>query len=122
MTSIEKREMIIQAREDGMKIEEIVRVYHVGRSTVYDLLNLAKETGDIRPRPHEYGRKPSLDQERMEELRHLLDERCDITLSEIIEEMKLEICISALSRIIRNKLNYHFKKRRYMPVSEIAQM
>lgn len=119
---MEKREMIIQAKADSMKIEEIVRVYHVGRSTVYDLINLVKETGDIRPRPHEYGRKPSLDQEKMEELRHLLDERCDITLLEIIEEMELDICISALSRIIRNKLNYHFKKRQYMPVSEIEQM
>lgn len=118
MTSIEKREMIIQAKADGMKIEEIVKVYHVGRSTVYDLLKLEKETGSIQPRPHEYGRKPSLNQEKLAELRQLLDARCDITLWEIIEEMELEICISALSRIIRKKLNYHLKKRQYMPANE----
>lgn len=121
MTSIEKREMIIQARADGKKIEEIVKVYHVGGSTVYDLLKLAKETGDIQPRPHEYGRKPSLGNEKLGELRQLLDARCDITLWEIIEEMELEICISALSRIIRNKLNYHLKKRQYMPANESDQ-
>lgn len=118
MRSIEKREMIIQAKADGMKIEEIVKVYHVGRSTVYDLLKLEKETGSIQPRPHEYGRKPSLNQEKLAKLRQLLDARCDITLWEIIEEMELEICISALSRIIRKKLNYHLKKRQYMPANE----
>lgn len=121
MTSIEKREMIMQARAEGMKTEEIVRVYHVGRSTVYDLFKLVEETGDIQPRPHAYGRRPSLDEEKMAELRALLDERCDITLEEIIEELKLGISISALSRIIRDKLNYHFKKRQYMPVNRTGR-
>lgn len=109
----------MQAREEGMKIEEIVRVYHVGRSTIYDLFKLVKETGDIQPRPHQYGRKPSLDEEKLAELRALLDERCDITLAEIIEELEIGISISALSRIIRDKLNYHYKKRQYMPVNGI---
>lgn len=114
--------MIIQARAEGMKTEEIARVYHVGRSTVYDLLALVEETGDIQPRPHEYGRKPSLDARKMAELRALLDERCDITLTEIIEEMELGISISALSRIIRQKLNYQYKKRQYMPVNRSDRM
>ncbi|MGI6174526.1 MAG: hypothetical protein ACOYI8_11645 [Christensenellales bacterium] len=35
---MEKRELIMYARNEGMSVEEIVRVYRVGRSTVSDEL------------------------------------------------------------------------------------
>ncbi len=40
----------------------------------------------------------------------LIEARCDITLEEIKEEMELSISLSALSRIIRKKLGFTYKK------------
>lgn len=119
MISMEKRELITRARADGMKIAEIARVYRVCESTVYKLFQLVRETGSIKPRPHAYGRKPALDEAQMRRLGALIEERRDITLEEIKEKMELSISLSALSRIIRNKLGYRYKKRQYTRKSRI---
>ncbi|MCL2518210.1 MAG: hypothetical protein FWF15_06560 [Oscillospiraceae bacterium] len=51
-------------------------------------------------------------------MRALILSRPDITLEEIKETMKLEIGITAISAIVRNKLGFRFKKRRYTPQNE----
>ncbi|MEM1484912.1 hypothetical protein V6615_08515 [Oscillospiraceae bacterium PP1C4] len=58
----------------------------------------------------------------MRRLDQLVIEQSDITLQEIKEEMELQISVPAISNIIRNKLHYRYKKRRYMPVNETVQM
>ena len=118
MISMEKRELIMLARNDGMSVEEIVRVYRVGRSTVYELFQLVRDTGSITPRPHTRGRKPSLNNEGLAALKALIEARRDITLEEIKEEMELSISLSALSRIIRKKLGFTYKKRQYTQANE----
>ena len=51
-------------------------------------------------------------------MRALILSKPDITLEEIKEEMKLEIGITAISTIVRNKLGFRFKKRQYTLQSE----
>lgn len=110
MLHIEVRKKIIEARRNGQKIKEICNAYNVGATAVFKLLKQERETGDIRPRTHLRGRKPALDEKGLERLKELLDTRKDITLAEIKEEMGLSISLAALSKIIRNKLEYQYKK------------
>lgn len=122
MIDIEVRKLIVAIHEDGMGIKDIMKTFHVKRTAVYNLFQLVKETGSVEPRPHARGRKPALNAEEMKRLEGLIIEQSDITLQEIKQKMELQISLPAISNIIRHKLNYRFKKRRYMPVSEIAQM
>jgi transposase len=76
----------------------------------------------VDPRPHVRGRKPALSEESMKCLEQLINAQPDITLQEIKGTMNLKINIPVISKIIRNKLNYRYKRRRYMPVNVTAQM
>lgn len=117
MIHAEVRKKIVEARKNGLKIGEICRAYGVGKTAVFRLLKQERETGDISPRTHLRGRKPAMDENGLQQLRELLDSQPDITLEEIKEKMGLSISISAISKIIRHKLHYTLKKRRYMPAN-----
>ena len=122
MISMEKRELIMTAHGEGMKAFEIARVYRVCEKAVYNLFALVRETGSMEPRPHTRGRKPALDSDGMTALAALVEARRDRTLEEIKEEMELGISLSALSRIIRKKLGFTYKKRQYTRVSGTDRM
>ena len=110
MISIEIRKLIIAAREAGKSVVEIMNTYNVKQTAVYSLYKLVSETGGVEPRPNKRGRKPALNEEQLKNLEQLIIDNSDITLEEIKEQMDLKISLSAISRIIRNKLNYHYKK------------
>ena len=63
------------------------------------------------------GRKPALTPQALEEIKNLILAQPDITLEEIKEEMQLDICLSAIHRIIKGKLGFTYKKRQYMPAN-----
>ncbi|MDR1137805.1 MAG: hypothetical protein LBK91_05730 [Synergistaceae bacterium] len=48
--------------------------------------------------------------EQLEQIARRIDGQPDITLRELIDELKLPVCISALCRIVNNKLGYRYKK------------
>jgi len=121
MISIEVRKLIVSARKNGMGLKEIEKTFQVKKTAVYNLFQLEEETGSVEPRPHARGRKPALDEEAMKCLEQLILAQPDITLQEIKDKMNLQISLVAISKIIRNKLHYRFKKRQYMPASESAQ-
>ena len=110
MISIEIRKLIIAAREAGKSVVEIMNTYNIKQTAVYSLYKLVNETGSVEPRPNKRGRKPALNEEQLRNLEQLIIDNSDITLEEIKEQMDLKISLSAISRIIRNKLNYHYKK------------
>ncbi len=122
MISIEVRELIIAARKNGMGIQEILSTFQVKKTAVYNLFQLVRETGSIKPRPHAYGRKPALDSEGLKRMDQLISAQSDITLQEIKDQMNLRISIPAISKIVRGKLHYRYKKRRYMPANGTARM
>jgi transposase len=121
MINIEIRKLIVAAHKNGMGLKEIMKTFQVKRTAVYNLFELEMETGSVEPRPHARGRKPALNTEKMKNLEKLIIAQPDITLQEIKENMDLKISIPAISKIIRNKLHYQYKKRRYMPVRETVQ-
>jgi transposase len=118
MIHIEIRKKIVEARAKGLKITEISRAYGYSESAINRLLKLARETGDITPKTHTRGRKATLDWAGYEKMRELIKSKPDVTLEEIKEEMQLELCITAISAIVRNKLGFRFKKRRCTLQSE----
>jgi transposase len=117
MLHLEVRKKIIEASKNGIEVKNICAAYGAGKSAVYDLLQQERETGDITPKTHMRGRKPSLSREDLATMEKLLIKEKDITAAEIRERMGLSLCESSVSKIIRNKLGYRYKKRQYMPVN-----
>lgn len=122
MINIEVRKLIITARKNGMGIKEILSKFQVKKTAVYNLFQLVRETGSVEPRPHAYGRKPALNTEGLKHMDQLISAQPDITLQEIKNQMGLQISIPAISKIVRDKLHYRYKKRRYMPANATARM
>jgi transposase len=122
MVDVSVRKLIIQAHADGMGATEIARVYRVTRKTVYNLVEHEKRSGQLAADMSSVGRKPALDETGLGKMRQLILENPDMTLEEIKESMGLDICLSAIHRIIRNKLGFTYKKRQYTPANETGQM
>jgi transposase len=56
------------------------------------------------------GKKPRLSPEQLEEVKQRIIKQPDITLLELIEEMRLPVCESALCKIVNKKLGLRRKK------------
>ena len=122
MTSVEVRELISNAHNEGMPVSDMVKAYRVSKSTIYKLLAQEKNEGAMKAHTDHCGRPPAVNPEGLEQMTNLILMRPDITLEEIKEELQLSICVSAIHRIIRNKLGFLYKKRQYMPANETVQM
>jgi transposase len=120
MLHLEVRKKIIEANQKGIPVKAICAAYSIGKTAVYDLLKQERETGDITPKTHMRGRKPSLHEDDYAAIENLLIQQKDITVLEIKERLNLSLSESSVSKIIRNKLGYRYKKRQYMPVSGSA--
>ena len=53
----------------------------------------------------------------LEQIRQKIIDRPDITLQELIDEFSLPVCVSALSRTVRFKLGFRFKKKLYIQLN-----
>jgi transposase len=104
------RKRIIEAKKRGDTNKKIAREKEVSESAVERLLALYRSTGSYEPRPHNRGRKPRLSPEQLEAVRQRIIEQPDIALYELIEELSLPVCESALCRTINNKLGLLRKK------------
>jgi transposase len=108
--SMDLRKRIIIARERGDSVAKIAREKEVTEWAVYQLLARYKETGSYAaPRPKSGGRKSVIDEALAAEIKAKIIKRPDITLSELIEEFKLNICVSAMCRIVK-RLGFSYKK------------
>jgi transposase len=78
------RERIIAAvdNHEGSR-RRIAKRFSVDVSCITRLLQLRRQTGSIEPRPHGGGTPPTLDQNALERLRHLVEEHPDATLREL---------------------------------------
>ena len=104
------RKRIIEAKLRGDTEDKIAFEKEVGKSTITKLWALYRETGSYEPRPNPNGRKPALSQQQLEHITDRINKQPDITLRELIEELNLPVCISALCRTVKNKLGFCFKK------------
>ena len=122
MIHYEVRKNIIRAWERGISVKELERVYGYGKTAIYTLIAQNKKTGSVAPRLSTRGRKSTIGEEDLRRIDTLIKERPDITLNEMIEELALSLSESRMSRIVREKLGYTYKKRWSMHPKESGQM
>ena len=89
----------------------ISRVFHIALSTVYRWVERDEKTGNVNSRESNSGRKPELDEKELEAIKGLVEKRPDITIEEIIEELRLPLHKSEVSNILRNRFNFRYKKK-----------
>jgi len=115
----ENRSLIVAARERGEKPEVIAVWFSVAVSTVYNILALHKKTNNITPKPFP-GRPSKLTAEDLDKIRATIQEKNDITLEELIDELDLPIKKTRLTEIV-NGMNPPFKKRRSTQADSYAR-
>ena len=104
------RKRIIEAKLRGDTEDRIALEKEVNKSTITKLWALYRATGSYKPRPNQNGRKPALSQQQLAQITSRINEQPDITLQELIDELNLPVCVSALCRTVNNKLGFSFKK------------
>jgi len=103
--SIDLRQRIVNAckKAEGTA-REVAKRFMVTPKTVYNYLNLERETGSIAPRPHGGGPEPKLDDAGVQEVRAVLEEKNDRTLAEVADELdarlKVRVSRSTVQRVV----------------------
>lgn len=116
--SLDLRQRIIKAREEEQKTyQELAEDFHVGIATVKRLFWLFHETGEIKPRPHGGGRERCLDEDSIEVVRVIVNEKPDLTENEIKEELQrragVDVSRSTIGRVL-NRLGLTRKKKTFL--------
>ena len=115
------RKRVIDAKLRGDTEDKIAAEKEVCKSFVTKLWFLFRTTGSYLPRPNPNGRKPRLSCEQLEDIRQTIHNNPDITLGELIDEFNLPVSVPALSKTVRFKLGFRYKKKRYIPLSNFGK-
>lgn len=109
--SMDLRQRIVWAvdHHEGSR-REIASRFRVDPSCITRLLQLRRETGSLRPRPHGGGKPPALDRDGLERLRALVRKRPDATLEELRQLLGLDGSIMLVWRALK-KLGITRKKK-----------
>jgi transposase len=118
--SIEKRALIIAAKERGEKEDDIAIWLGISKRSVGGIWALYKSSGSFLPIPYK-GRKSRLSTEQVSGIRNEVRINPDITLHELQEKLCLPIKKSQLSRLLI-KLGYSYKKRHFIRKTSSEQM
>jgi putative transposase len=82
--SMDLRERVLRAREDGLTQQKIADRFDISISTVESWLRRFREEGSIEPRPHGGGQRPAVDAEGTVVLNEIIGAENDLTLAEYI--------------------------------------
>jgi transposase len=114
---------VLEAVERGQSRAEIAKLFKVSLSTIKRWVKKSRKGEDLEPK-HSTGRKRRIlaTTEEKRALWKQLEENDDATLERHCElwEQKtgVAVSVSTMSRAIRGKLGWTFKKRRWVPPSE----
>ena len=110
--SLDLREKIIASHEEGTSIRKLAKRFRVSRGTVWNLIKLKRETGDIRPQLPQGGRLGQLAGKETE-LIEMVRQHSDYTLSEYCEywdeKTGIRVSPSTMCRELQ-KLEWTIKK------------
>jgi len=120
--SMDLRKRIIEYYEEKQEVKVITQNLRVGKTAVYDLINLYKETGQYAPRDRNPGRKPTLTEEDYANIRKKIEEEPDAELAAIKTELNLKISVPWLCNILNYKLKLPRKKKHYITANSTAGM
>ncbi len=124
--SLDLRERVVAAaREEDLTRAEVAQRFGIGEATLYNWLRRWQDEGSLVPRRHGGGRRPSLDEGGMQQLKMLVEEQNDRTLEEyralLAEKTGGAMSTSALDRAL-TQLALPRKKRRFTPPSRSETM
>ena len=111
--SLDLRERIIKAREDGLTQTQIAERLYVGRTTVQKILRQWRDTGSLEPAPRP-GRPRGVDADGEQRLRAELAERPDATLQELRDHCGLDCSTTSVFRAL-GRMRQTRKKRSSSP-------
>ena len=121
--SMDLRERVVAAVDRGTPRKEIVRTLGVSEPTIRRYLRLRRERGSVAPKP--YPKRPFTIGQSVEQRRALwkqLEENYDATLEKHCQlwegNQGVKVSISTMSRAIRHRLGWTYKKRVWVPPSE----
>jgi transposase len=119
--SIDLRQKILQACERRLGSRRaLADLFGVSLSFVEKLLRRQRTTGDIAPKPHAGGQRPSLDAAADTLIRRLVHENTDITLAElcarVADEKGIHVSVATMCRVLQ-RLGLPRKKSRSTPAS-----
>ena len=106
--SMDLRERVVAAYDEGTRPSVIVRQFRVSKAWVYRLLQRRRENGSIEPLRGQPGRKSKL-KPHMEELRKQVEDNPDATLEELREKLSIKVGMGTLWRALR-ALKFTLKK------------
>ena len=106
--SVDLRERVVAAYDEGEKPKDLARRYRVSRRMVERLVKRRLETGSIAPLHGKPGPKPVL-AEHLGKLQAVVRSKPDATLEELRQELGIQVGISTLWRGLRD-LGMTFKK------------
>ena len=120
--SMDLRTRVVAAcdRHDG-KREDLGKRFGVSTAWIRRLLQRRRETGSIAPLPQNPGRKPALDDRKMERLRRIVGRQPDATLRELKERLGVKLSDGAMIRAL-GRLKLTLKKNRAGRPSKSATM
>ena len=115
--SLDLRERILVSydNQEGTREEVAVR-YRVSLGMVKKLLQQRRRTGDIGPRHHCAGRKPTILPSHQRQMQTLLGQKPDLTLKELRAAVALDCTLPAIHYVLK-KLGLTYKKRHSGPVN-----
>jgi transposase len=119
--SLDLRQKILRAADQGLGSQRAIAAFFgVSLSFVERLLRRRRTTGDIAPRPHAGGRRPSCDEAALAQVRRLVHEQSDATLAELCERLfaqrGLRVSVPTMGRLVLS-LKLPRKKSRSTPAS-----
>ena len=101
---------VVDAFRRHKDADEAADMFGVSRREVYRLDETERETGDLHTHMDQRGRKPKLTPEQLAQIKTKLQETPDITINDLIDQLKLPISESRLSRIVRQQ-GFRLKKK-----------
>jgi transposase len=119
--SLDLRERILVSydNQEGTR-DEIADRYRVSLGMVKKLLQQRRRTGDIAPRHHCSGRKPTILASHHRQMRALLAQKPDLTLKELRAAVALDCTLPAIHYALV-KVGLTYKKRHSGPVNKTVR-
>jgi len=119
--SLDLRQRILGAYDEGnVTREEVAKRFAVSLGMVAKLLQQRRRLGDIRPQYHRCGRRPDIDKPIQSRMRRLLEDKPDMTLAELREELGLSCTLPAIHHALA-RMGLSYKKRRSAPANRTAR-
>ena len=114
--SLDLRERIFQARQDGLATAEVAEQFQVSTAFVRRLLQRHRESGTLSPTAQRHGPLPTLGTDQQERLRQAITETPDARPAELRDRLRLNVTPWTVWRTLR-RMGLTFKKKRSRPKS-----